>query len=445
MRKICFLIAIAVMLLVPTIASLEDCSDAETRQAGTAVYYSDAGLITITFNGVLPGPAEYGARLYKGHYESTDTSKAYWSKDLVSLGNTHTLNLADRSSSLLKGLPVGTYSIEIFSVQEKSDPAWVYFDISNITSLKLTDSEIYLTPGQTYQLITQITPASAVGTPLEWTSAKTSIASVSGAGMVTAVAVGDTMITVATYDGQHSATCIVHVSDSPVSPSIVLSTYSVTIPVGSTYTVTATVSPQVTGSTVSWSSSSTSIATVSIGGTITGVAVGQTDVTATYMGAKAVCHVTVTQSGGSTSVSLSPMTLSLGIGETGKIIATVNPPSQAQSITWTSSDTSVAVVLSDGTVVGVGPGTAIITAKTADGTTASAVVTIPGSGGGGGSGSGGCCGGGGSAWFSDVLALIIVGLIILIILTFVVVIILLLRSNRKEELYWDGYGWRRIR
>lgn len=435
---------VAVLVLIASFTLCSDGLDADPEDAaGTAVYYSDVGLITITFNGVLPGPAEYGARLYMGHYEISTPNEAYWSKDLVSLGNTHTLNLADRHTSMLRGLPAGTYSIEIFSAQETVDPAWIYFDITDITSLRLTDSEIYLVPGQTYQLITQITPASAALTPLRWAATDDSVASVSDSGLVMANVIGDMVVTVSTYDGMHSATCLVHVTDSPVTPSISLSTYNITIPVGSTYTVSATVSPQSTTSVVSWSTASQSIATVSNGGTVTGIAVGQTDVTATYMGVKAVCHVTVTQSGGSTSIILNPQTLSIGIGESGRIYATVTPSSQSQNIIWTSSNPSVAVVSSDGSVVGVGAGTAVITARTVDGTTASTVVTISGSGGGSGGGSG-CCGGG-YTWFFDILALIVITLIILIILTFVVVIVLLLRSRGKDEMYWDGYEWRRLR
>ena len=193
------------------------------------------------------------------------------------------------------------------------------------------------------------------------------------------------------------------------------------------------------GSTVGWSSANSGIATVS-GGVITGKAVGQTDVTATYMGATATCHVTVTQ-GGSTVITLNPTSLSLSVGGPGTIVATVSPSSQ--TITWSSSDTNVAVVLNDGTVVGVGAGTAIITAKAADGTTASAVVTISGSGGGGGQGGGQYVYGG--YWFSDILALIVIALIILIIMVLLVIVIMMLRSRDRPDWYWNGYEWRRLR
>lgn len=439
MNRVILALALAAVFIVPAVLA-EDSEAASSP--GTAVYYSDVGLITITFNERLPGPAEYGARFYQGHYEVPTPSAAYWSQDLVSLGNTHTVNLSDSQYSPekpLRNLPQGTYSIEIYSVQELSDPIWIYMDISDITSLTLTDSEIYLTPGQTYQLVAVVTPASASSIPLVWSMASTAVAQISDSGLVTAVAVGDTVATVSTTDGAHSATCIVHVTGSPVA-SITLSTYSVTIPVGTTYTVTATVSPMTPGSTVSWSSANQAIATVS-GGVITGKAVGQTDVTATYMGATATCHVTVTQ-GGSTVITLNPTSLSLAVGGTGKIVAIVSP---TQTITWSSSDTSVAIVLEDGTVVGIGAGTAIITAKAADGTTASAVVTISGSGGGGGGGSGGGCCGGGSVWFSDILALIVVALIILIIMVLLVIVIMMLRSRDRPDWYWNGYEWRRLR
>lgn len=438
MKRLYMLIPLAVLLMAPFAMLSEETGAESNSEAGTAVYYSDAGLITITFNGVLPGPAEYGARVYKGYYETTTPTAAFWSNELVSLGNTHTLNLADPGSSVLKNLAKDTYSIEIYSVQEKGDPAWVHMTLSDIKSLKLTDSEIYLTPGQTYQLITQIIPTSASSTPLKWSVTSSAIAKVSDSGLVTAVSEGDTIVTVSTLDDAHTATCTVHVTSTP-TVTITLSTYSVTIPVGTTFTVTATVSPQASGSVISWTSASPGIASVS-GGVITGNAVGQTDVTASCQGVSATCHVTVTQ-GGSTVITLNPTNLSLSVGGTGKIVATVSP--STQTIAWSSSDTNVAVVLNDGTVVGVGVGTAIITAKAADGTTASAVVTISGSGGGGGQGGGQYVYGG--YWFSDILALIVIALIILIIMVLLVIVIMMLRSRDRPDWYWNGYEWRRLR
>lgn len=74
------------------------------------------------------------------------------------------------------------------------------------------------------------------------------------------------------------------------------------------------------------------------------------------------------------TVNVTPDELSLRVGQTGKLNATVTPPTPL-AVTWKSSDTSVATVSQDGTVTAVGEGTAIITA-TVGGVSASATVTV---------------------------------------------------------------------
>jgi uncharacterized protein YjdB len=77
------------------------------------------------------------------------------------------------------------------------------------------------------------------------------------------------------------------------------------------------------------------------------------------------------------SLSVTPKSVKLAFGGTVKPAASVAPATAAQGnpVTWTSSDSKVAAVASDGTVSGVGEGTAKITA-TAGGKSASCDVTV---------------------------------------------------------------------
>ena len=83
---------------------------------------------------------------------------------------------------------------------------------------------------------------------------------------------------------------------------------------------------------------------------------------------------------GVTSVTLNKTTLSLEVGKTGKLSATVLPASATdKSINWTSSKADVASVSTNGTVTAKKAGTAIITATSANGKSASCTVTVTGS------------------------------------------------------------------
>lgn len=80
-----------------------------------------------------------------------------------------------------------------------------------------------------------------------------------------------------------------------------------------------------------------------------------------------------------TSVTLNKDTLNLEVGKTGKLSATVRPDSAAdKSITWSSSNTDVASVISNGTVTAKKAGTAVITATATNGKSAFCTVTVTG-------------------------------------------------------------------
>ena len=77
-----------------------------------------------------------------------------------------------------------------------------------------------------------------------------------------------------------------------------------------------------------------------------------------------------------TSVSLNKTSLALEIGRTYTLIKTVSPSNAVTSYTWSSSNTSVATVDSNGKVTAKASGTATITVKTSNGKTATCKVTV---------------------------------------------------------------------
>jgi Bacterial surface proteins containing Ig-like domains len=166
--------------------------------------------------------------------------------------------------------------------------------------------------------------------------------------------------------------------DDPVIAvtGISLSQTSVSLEVGGKVSLTATVSPSdATDKTVTWTSSNSSVASVS-GGVVTAAAEGTATITASAGGKSAKCEVSVKRKVVDvTGVSLNKTDLTLNPGETFLLEATVSPSDATdKTVTWTSSDPSV-VSVESGLVKAVSAGTATVTA-TAGGKSAKCEVNV---------------------------------------------------------------------
>ena len=140
-------------------------------------------------------------------------------------------------------------------------------------------------------------------------------------------------------------------------------------------TLTPTVYPsKLTDRSVTWKSSNTAVATVSSAGKVKGVKSGTATITCTSVatGLSTTCTVTV----GTVILNLSQITINKG--KTVTLEADVYPTTlEDQSVTWKSSDETVATVSSDGKVNGVAAGTATITCTSvATGLSATCKVTV---------------------------------------------------------------------
>jgi formylglycine-generating enzyme required for sulfatase activity len=153
------------------------------------------------------------------------------------------------------------------------------------------------------------------------------------------------------------------------------------LPVNEKETLTATVlvTAKAADRTVTWSSSNTKVATVK-GGEVTGVADGIVIITATVKnGRTATCLVFVGT--GVESVKLNITAITLRVGTTGTLTATVLPENAlSKNVTWSSDKPSVATV-TDGTITAVALGNATITVTTAEGSKRAAcdvaVISVP--------------------------------------------------------------------
>jgi uncharacterized protein YjdB len=242
-----------------------------------------------------------------------------------------------------------------------------------VTSVDIDADALTLAVSGTAKLNASLLPANAQSAPIYWSSNDRKVASVDSTGLVTAIGAGTATIT-ATANGK-TDTCTVTVSEKDVS-SVSLDTTTKSLYVGDWFTLSATISPSdASDKSVSWTSSDTSVATVTSNGTVEAVGNGSCDITATADGKSASCTVTVTEKPAS-SVTLDTTSKSLYIGDWFTLSATVSPSDASdKSVTWNSSDTSVATVTTNGTVEAVGDGACTITA-TAGGKSASCSVSV---------------------------------------------------------------------
>lgn len=140
--------------------------------------------------------------------------------------------------------------------------------------------------------------------------------------------------------------------------------------VGDTQKLTETVLPtNATNNSVTWSVNNSNVSVLN--GKVTANTVGTSIVTVktTDGGYTATCSITVVakeQTIKVTSVSLDKNTLSMNIGDTQKLVATVLPKTATnKAVTWKSNNTNATVV--DGTITANKAGSAIITVTTVDG------------------------------------------------------------------------------
>lgn len=138
-----------------------------------------------------------------------------------------------------------------------------------------------------------------------------------------------------------------------------------TISKGKTKTLTATVKGP--SNTVTWLSSDKAIATVDSNGVVKGIKEGSCTITAKANGASAKCTVTVA------SITLSPTSATIQEGKIKTLKATPKGPSN--TVTWSSSDKSIATVDKNGAVKGIKAGSCTITAK-ANGLSKKCAITV---------------------------------------------------------------------
>ena len=244
-------------------------------------------------------------------------------------------------------------------------------------SITLNRTTASLKVGQSVTLTATVNPSDATDKTVTWTSSNPSVATVEN-GIVKAIKVGSATITAKA--GDKTATCAITVEATPVT-SITLDRSTVSLKVGQSVTLTATVNPSdATDKTVTWTSSNPSVATVE-NGIVKAIKVGSATITAKAGDKTATCAITV-EATPVTSITLDRSTVSLKVGQSVTLTATVNPSDATdKTVTWTSSNPSFATV-ENGKVKAIKVGSTTITAKAGDKTATCIIHVVPSASGG---------------------------------------------------------------
>ena len=237
--------------------------------------------------------------------------------------------------------------------------------VVDVTSVTLNKTELTLTEGDSETLTATVKPDDATDKTVTWTSSDASIASVDANGKVTAVKDGSATITAKA--GEKTATCAVTVSKNVVAvTSVTLNKTELTLTEGDSETLAATVKPDdATDRTVTWSTSDATVAAVDNNGKITAVKEGSATITAMAGEESATCAVSISKKVIEVaSVTLNKTELILTEGDSETLTATVKPDDATnKTVTWSTSDESIAKVDNNGKVTAVKEGTATIIAR----------------------------------------------------------------------------------
>ena len=191
-------------------------------------------------------------------------------------------SVASVNDGLVKAIKSGKATITVKSDdggKTASCEVTVNEKINPVESVSLDKTSYEMTEGEEFTLTATIKPDNATNQNVTWSSSNTSVATVDH-GRVTALKSGTAKIKVTTEDGGKTAACTVTVNEKvyPVE-SVSLDKTSYEMTEGEEFTLTATIKPDnATNTNVTWSSSNTSVTTVS-NGKVTAKKAGTTTIT----------------------------------------------------------------------------------------------------------------------------------------------------------------------
>ena len=290
------------------------------------------------------------------------------------------------SAGVLTGVKVGTVTVT-GTAGGKSASVIINVKLVPVKSVTVTVKPSLLVGESSAAAVVSVDAQgnTLTGRVVAWASRNAGVATVSSAGLVTAVAVGTATIEAVVDGVVGSAT--VTVAPVPIligSIAVSLAQSSATT-VGQTTTAAAVVKSTtgvvLTDRVILWTSSNSDVATVSQVGVVTAVASGTAVITASSEGksGSATYAVTIASNSPVASITVSTATSTLSLGKASQSTAVLRDASGTilndRAIAWSTSNAAVATVNGSGLVQSTGLGTATITASS-EGKTATLTITV---------------------------------------------------------------------
>ena len=304
--------------------------------------------------------------------DATDKS-VVWSSDNNNIATVST-------TGVVTAVNVGKVNIKATNSAGLSDEITLTVIPTLAENIIVMPSQLTLKVNESGALTVNITPVSTTDKGVSFVSSNTEVATVDAEGKVTALSLGETVITARTNDGSNlSASCKVTVIPTPVETVTISYEGSTSLQVGQTAQLSAVVSPEdATDKSIVWEVQNSEVINVTSDGLVTALGLGEAWVRATNSASGIsdyiIFNVIPTPV---SSINLNTTSISLKAGETFSLSATVLPNNATdKSLIWESSNASVATVSDNGVVKGISLGQTEITVSAIDGSGVSAVCQV---------------------------------------------------------------------
>lgn len=269
----------------------------------------------------------------------------------------------------ITGVSIGTTTIYVGINGKKSNKITVKVE-TNKEELVLKETDITLSKDETYQLAVKNVLDDDI---FSWSSNNENVATVDQEGLITGIHAGTATITVKESDGRSVSTKVTVTSDETLIENISLE--AKTIAIGEKVALKPAIYPANGLSILTWKSSKENVVEIDEKGVITGISDGTATITVTtHNGKKATAKITVDKTLPA-SIKLNGCTGGVVIGTPVTLGIVYSPDTAKSTITWASSNTSIATV-SNGKVTGKAVGTVKITATTKNGKTATCTLKV---------------------------------------------------------------------